>query len=112
MITFLFIKKPDFSGGNDTGMGSYSLTAVFGTVVADFPDANPGQVFRFNGKPDLPISAKIGAPYKCSSAQNVIWDSTGNIHMSLADVKMEAFRINETSNEFTDGEGIKEFCLI
>lgn len=43
MITFLFIKKPDFSGGNDTGLGSYSLTAVFGTVVADFPDATPGQ---------------------------------------------------------------------
>lgn len=43
MITFLFIKKPNFAAGDTTGMsGTYSLTAVFGTVVADFADAAPG----------------------------------------------------------------------
>lgn len=32
-LTFLFIKKPIYVAGNDTGMGSYSLNGIFGSVV-------------------------------------------------------------------------------
>jgi hypothetical protein len=50
-VSMLFIKKPVMAAGNDTGMGSYALTTVFGMVTADFPDAAAGQTFYISAKP-------------------------------------------------------------
>lgn len=65
-----------------------------------------GQVFRFQGAPDTKIEMDLQAPYKCAADQkNIIADATGQTHMSLSDVQIEAFRVNATTPEFTSGGG-------
>lgn len=37
-LTFMFIKKPIYDAGVDTGMGSYSLTTIFGMLTVENPN--------------------------------------------------------------------------
>lgn len=42
-LTFMFIKNPVYDAGVDTGMGSYSLTTIFGMLTVENPnDAGNG----------------------------------------------------------------------
>ncbi|CAL8127024.1 unnamed protein product [Orchesella dallaii] len=101
-LTFMFIKKPIFNMGNDTGNGTYGLTSVFGRLTVEDPNGSsngnpapgstsPGQTFYISVRePDF-MTTTLHNSYACESYQSLAADKTGSVYLEMTGVQVEAF---------------------